>query len=373
MFNRSSCEYPGPMSFGQGDCHSSGGMDDYYGNLQSQWPSLERVRLCATTTRGVLATQTDTLGALQSPYGAVTHPYNAPTAYQSAAILTPISLPDNSYVPARNSPVLSHHSQEYQYPVSESAVHHGLGITTPFPSELTRDPSLGLGISPSGYGLRDGTISPQPSKKRSRRESKQSISREPPVTILPHPEGLQRLEQERRHSHPDPHPQRPRAPGRGRRDPQAEEEDAFVEQLREQNLAWRVIREMFREKYNKDATEARLQMRQLRRRKERLQRWDEHDVRALLRARHYWEQEKYKLIAQKMTEFGATTFFTAEQCEAQLEYIDAQERARDARESPPQHRTIEPQRKRRRTESKDPGEKEPQSRTAREKRKRTTD
>jgi hypothetical protein len=35
---------------------------------------------------------------------------------------------------------------------------------------------------------------------------------------------------------------------------------------------------MFREKFNKDASEARLQMRMLRRRKERLARWDENDV-----------------------------------------------------------------------------------------------
>ncbi|KAL2840437.1 hypothetical protein BJX68DRAFT_185724 [Aspergillus pseudodeflectus] len=345
MFRQSSCEYSGPMSFGQGNCHPNDGLEDFYGSIHSQWPTLER-----------------------SPYIAVTQPYNAPSAYQNPALMTPISLPDSSYVHPRPSPALSHHSQEYQYPVSESGVHHGLGITTPFPSELTRDPSIGLGIAPSGYALREGTISPPPSKKRPRRGSKQSISREPPVSILPHPEGLQRLEQERRHSNSESHPQRPRAPGRGRRDPQAEEEDAFVEQLREQNLAWRVIREMFRERYNKDATEARLQMRQLRRRKERLQRWEEHDVQVLLRARHYWEQEKYKLIAQKMTEFGASTFFTAEQCEAQLEYIDAQEREREEQESEPQPQaTSELRRKRRRTESttsnskKSTGEKRPKT------------
>lgn len=129
------------------------------------------------------------------------------------------------------------------------------------------------------------------------------------------------MEQERRQGAADAqHSQRPRAPGRGRRDPQAEEEDAFVERLREQNLAWKVIREMFREKFHKDASEARLQMRMLRRRKERLARWDENDVsactaagancqlindqviqiRLLMRAREYWEEEKYNVIAQKV-------------------------------------------------------------------------
>ena len=100
------------------------------------------------------------------------------------------------------------------------------------------------------------------------------------MSILPNPAGLQRLEQERRggQTESDSQRQRSRAPGRGRKDPKAEEEDGFVERLREQNYAWKVIREMFQERYNKDASEARLQMRLSRRRKERLARWDENDV-----------------------------------------------------------------------------------------------
>ncbi|KAL5343322.1 hypothetical protein BJX70DRAFT_393891 [Aspergillus crustosus] len=312
------------MSFVPGGCNTSEGMEDYYGSMHSHWPGLER-----------------------SPYAAVNHPYNVP--YQASAILTPISLPEHSYAHTRTSPVISHHSQEYQYPVSESIGHHGLGISTPFPRELTRDPNISLGIAPNEYGFREETYSPQPSRKRVRQGSKHSVSREPPVSILPHPEGLQRLEQERRQSYTDSNSQRPRAPGRGRRDPQAEEEDAFVEELRLKNHAWKVIREMFRERYNKDATEARLQMRQSRRRKERLAQWAEHDIQILLRARHYWEQQKYQFISQKMAELGATTPFTPEQCEAQLEYIDAQEREREERSNAQQP---EPQRKRRRTETK---------------------
>lgn len=73
-------------------------------------------------------------------------------------------------------------------------------------------------------------------------------------------------------------PQKGRGYGRGRRDPQAEEEDAFVENLREQNVAWKVVRDEFQKTFNKETSEARLQMRLLRRRKERLTRWDENDV-----------------------------------------------------------------------------------------------
>lgn len=112
-----------------------------------------------------------------------------------------------------------------------------------------------------------------------RRTTSQTPSRDTPIDILPHPEGVQRMERElhtARHT-PLPHP-RPRAPGRGRRDPRAEAEDAFVEGLRQQNLAWKFVREMFRQRFNKDASEARLQMRLLRRRKERLARWDDNDV-----------------------------------------------------------------------------------------------
>jgi hypothetical protein len=71
---------------------------------------------------------------------------------------------------------------------------------------------------------------------------------------------------------------RPRAPGRGRRDPEAETEDAFVEELRMERVSWRNVREEFIKRFQKDATEARLQMRFLRRKRERMARWDDSDV-----------------------------------------------------------------------------------------------
>lgn len=90
------------------------------------------------------------------------------------------------------------------------------------------------------------------------------------------------MERERQSGHATPLTfPRPRAPGRGRRDPQAETEDAFVEELRQQNYPWRLVRDMFCDRFQKDASEARLQMRLLRRRKERLARWDDDDVSTL--------------------------------------------------------------------------------------------
>lgn len=210
------------------------------------------------------------------------------------SILTPTSLPDSSFRP---SPVLSHHhdsqdyaSQEYRYSIGHSIAPQGLGISAPFPSDFPRTtaPSSSYVYAPDDLQFPLGTtpISPQgPPPKRMKRTSSQSQtpSRDAPVNILPHPDGIERIERERQNHLRPPailHP-RPRAPGRGRRDPQAEEEDAFVEDLRKKNTSWRVIRELFREKYDKDATEARLQMRLKRRRGKPMTNWEENDVSTL--------------------------------------------------------------------------------------------
>ena len=228
------------------------------------------------------------------------NPYST-AAFPASSILTPISLPDSSFANARTSPVLSHHSQDYQHsfndPTHRHHPHHhqqqhqhhhphGLGITAAFPGDYPQAVAPGLGY-PSEvmeHPARETGYSPSPQRppKRQRRgdHRRTPSGREAPINILPDPEGLQRLQheqQQRNQAEAQTH-QRPRAPGRGRKDPQAEEEDFYVEQLREQNFAWKVVREMFRQKFHKDASEARLQMRLLRRRKERLARWDENDV-----------------------------------------------------------------------------------------------
>lgn len=215
------------------------------------------------------------------------HPSYCTEPLVPPATLTPISLPDTSFRP---SPVLSHHSQEYpqqkyHYNYSDAIPQQGLGISGPFPSDYPQitSPSSGYAYAPAELPLTMGptpSASPQaPPFKRVKPMPSTTPSRDTPINILPHPDGVLRIECERLNPRTPPliHP-RPRAPGRGRRDPQAEQEDAFVENLREQNLAWRVVRQRFQERFNKDASEARLQMRLLRRRKERLARWDDSDV-----------------------------------------------------------------------------------------------
>jgi hypothetical protein len=92
--------------------------------------------------------------------------------------------------------------------------------------------------------------------------------------ILPNPNGMNR---ELKNVAPLYLPKK-RASSRGRRDPQAEEEDAFVESLRNQNVAWKRVREEYSQRFHKDASEARLQMRLLRRQRERTTHWDKSDV-----------------------------------------------------------------------------------------------
>lgn len=194
-------------------------------------------------------------------------------------MLTPISLPDNSLRP---SPALSHHSQdyvpEYRYAIEPA---QGLGISAPFPSEYPRTsaPNASYVYAPDempyGMGHAPSISSAGPPSKRTKRASSKS-SRDAPINILPNPEGIQRMERA-----PPPTPPvlpKYRGSGRGRRDPQAEEEDAFVENLRQQNVAWKIVRDEFQKTFNKETSEARLQMRLSRRRKERLTRWEDNDV-----------------------------------------------------------------------------------------------
>ncbi|KAJ5986296.1 hypothetical protein N7451_010661 [Penicillium sp. IBT 35674x] len=284
----------------------------------------------------------------QAAFLGVNAPY-CPEPIGPSALLTPVSLPDSSFRP---SPGVSHHSQEYvpeyQY-IGNSIAPQGLGITAPFPNDFPVSSAANLSTSyiyaPDDYqqleyGLPTNTSSMSPqmqsqtqmqtqglAPRRRRRAPSQSRSHTPsrdtPINILPHPEGIERMERERLNPRPPPqvHP-RPRAPGRGRRDPQAEEEDAFVEELREKNTAWKVVRELYREKFHKDASEPRLQMRQNRRREKRNARWEDHDVQLLISASAMWEKEKYRFIADKMKELNASKEYTPHQCKVQLRLIE---------------------------------------------------
>lgn len=211
-----------------------------------------------------------------------------------STILTPISLPDSSYRP---SPALNHQSHDYQYSLNDHIPPaQGLGITAPFPSNFPRTSAPQAGYLLAQEELKytmtepSSTFSPPPPPIQP--PPAKRVKRNPPPTkmpprdnhqakILPDPESMRRMEHDRQHH--QEYPQSPLAPrrpaaGRGRRDPEAENQDAYVEALRERDLSWKVIREMFQDRFHQDVTEARLQMRLSRRRKERLARWHENDV-----------------------------------------------------------------------------------------------
>ena len=224
----------------------------------------------------------------QSPYMAASMPYSAATTTTTAA-MTPVSLTDSSYYPAQPSPALSSHS-DYPYPAVEapSPVNPGLGLSSPYapmipsshPSYSYTSGQMEMGSYGSDVHYKVSDTHRAKRMRTMRPSSTTPPARQSPVRILPHPDGLQRLEQERRQGQisesPQRETQRPRTT-RGRRDPQAEEEDAYVESLRAQNLSWKVVAEMFRERFGKNSTEARLQMRMLRRRKSAAA-WQEADV-----------------------------------------------------------------------------------------------
>ncbi|KAJ6138106.1 hypothetical protein N7471_004592 [Penicillium samsonianum] len=280
-----------------------------------------------------------------TPFVGVHSPYcTEPLA--PANILTPISLPDSSFHP---SPAISHHSQgyhtqDYQYSINDPlSAPLGLGISAPFPSDFPRSsaPDPAYLYAPDPSGIRHGVAqtpsqSPQgpPPAKRARHPSSDTPSREQlsntPINIAPNPEGVLRMEQDRQHTQPTSHIlPKIRAPGRGRRDPQAEDEDAFVEELRDRQTAWKVVRQEFREKFNKDASEARLQMRLHRRLRERMVRWEESDIKLLIHAHGIWARDKFHFLSDKMKELGGTRLYSPDQCRTQLRLLDAKKQHRD--------------------------------------------
>ncbi|KAJ5163275.1 uncharacterized protein N7500_005105 [Penicillium coprophilum] len=300
---------------------------EYYEDIPAHWPSQP------------------------TPYVGATSPYcTEPLAPSS--ILTPISLPDSSFRP---SPAISHHShgygtQEYHYGMNDPmSAPVGLGISAPFPSDFPRSsaPASAYLYAPGPSDLHHSvgqtpSQSPQgpPPAKRARHPSSDAPSRDQPsntpINIAPNPEGLLRMEQDRQNIQPSPHIlPKVRAPGRGRRDPRAEDEDAFVEELRDRQTAWKVVRQEFRERFNKDASEARLQMRLHRRLRERMVRWEESDIKLLIHAHGIWAKDKFHFLSDKMKELGGTRLYSPDQCRTQLRLLDTKKQHRDrSSESP---------------------------------------
>ncbi|KAJ5131015.1 uncharacterized protein N7515_007054 [Penicillium bovifimosum] len=307
------------------DVPTSEELQEYYEGVQAPWPNSQT-----------------------SPFMAVNHPY-CTEPLVPPSVLTPISLPDSSFRP---SPALSHHAhdyrQDYQYTLNDPiSAPQGLGISAPFPSNFpqTSAPNAAYMYAPAPTDLPHSMIqtpaqspSAPPPSKRVRRTS-HTPSRDQqcfnPINIAPNPEGIMRMEHDRRVSQisqpSQPSPPvytRPRAPGRGRRDPEAETEDAFVEELRMERVSWKNVRAEFIKRFQKDASEARLQMRFLRRKRERMARWEDSDVELLIHAVGIWERDKFQFLSDKIKELGATRLYSADQCRTQLRLLEEKEQQR---------------------------------------------
>ncbi|KAF2759093.1 hypothetical protein EJ05DRAFT_509959 [Pseudovirgaria hyperparasitica] len=94
------------------------------------------------------------------------------------------------------------------------------------------------------------------------------------------------------------------------------EEDKFLLKLREEErLPWKAVAARFKSDKGKVYRVPALQMR-LKRIKERVRgsEWPENDLRALRMSHDHWAQNRFEIIANKMTDFGVTQRWSAHQC-----------------------------------------------------------
>ncbi|KAJ5804699.1 uncharacterized protein N7518_001002 [Penicillium psychrosexuale] len=304
-------------------------MGEYYEGMPADWPMMPA-----------------------TPYVGCYSPDFAETLAEPG-MLMPLGVLESSFHPG---PEFGYHSQGYYADEHQHIINDplsatvGLGISAPFPDNFPRSlaPSPDM-YAPDPSGVQHGVAeapsqspqgSPQgsPAKRARHQSSDTSSSEQPsnaPINIAPNPEGVRRMEQDRQDIQPSSHILRkPRAPGRGRRDPRAEYEDAFVEDLRDKKKAWKVVRLEFEEKFQKEASESRLQMRLHRRYRERKVRWANSDIELLLDAHRNWANDKFQYLSDKMKELGGTRWYSADQCRNQLRLLEAKEQHDRASESP---------------------------------------
>ncbi|RMJ24707.1 hypothetical protein PHISP_04434 [Aspergillus sp. HF37] len=252
-------------------------------------------------------------------------------SFPPGTVFTPISLADGTFTHASQSPVPipGHDSPDYHLNVDVSVPPpQGLGITAPFSSDFPPAMAPSLDYPPEEATTEYNT--PEALRQQNQRDEA-AARRSGTHPFEARPQLGSQIQQQVSPS------------GRGRRDRQRGEEHEFVNRLRDEGISWKVIAQMFSEKFNKPSTPAQLQMRRTRQR-ERPARWDENDIALLIRARDQFERKKYRMIAQKIQEFGARRVYTAAQCEAQLRSLDQQasdpsSRPSDSRQSRKRGRT----------------------------------
>lgn len=166
------------------------------------------------------------------------------------------------------------------------AIHHDPYYPT-FPS-LTRNARLSEPLTefPSNY-----LVSPQP------RRLWASIAPQPLET--PRSSGTKRCREEEKGITDEPK-RRKRSESNSSQQPELNEEDKLLLQLREDGATpWKDIAARFQSELGKTYQIPALQMR-LKRLREKMRVWTEADVKALRMANEYWAQHKFEIIAQKV-------------------------------------------------------------------------
>lgn len=104
----------------------------------------------------------------------------------------------------------------------------------------------------------------------------------------------------------------------------SEEEQLLVQLKQDQNLPWKEIAKEFEDRLGRSYAVPALQMR-YKRLRERMRRWTNEDIAALMAAHEYWASNKFEIIANKMADFGIQDRWPARYCDRKLQelYPDA--------------------------------------------------
>ncbi|EEH11048.1 conserved hypothetical protein [Histoplasma capsulatum G186AR] len=236
-----------------------------------------------------------------------------PFVHTNGSMPTPISLSGTPVLEPGQSPSHSHHDLQYR-DITDSPTHHGLGISGPTttnyvqPGIFTYDhphrDALDNHFLPesqvAGFGLR-ALNGPTQSNTLSTRSNPGRGH----VNIAPNPDGLLKLQRDRKRNQGVDASQRRRSgssrrnSGQRSRPSQMDRENEAVRSMRtERNLSWREIVMRINAEFRTNYSASCLQMR-MTRMKHRAMQWPEEDVQALQRAYEFWESEKFEIISQK--------------------------------------------------------------------------
>lgn len=300
---------------------------NWFGASVSARDAQNEVRQPLTSPASKLTGRLQTFGAFSygqsflSSHSPVTGPYSSHHQFSSAsnvAVTAPSSIehPAGNFSPVSQCSRISEGPQpEYvQEPSPDASTQHSGGFSPSRPRSTPLDyPSWTINpLGISGPTMHQHYYS-SPTYPRSPHLSESGIDlagdlpngRRPYAPIAPHPTGSRRSIPKR--SHEDEDEQWDQSKRRKRSDSSTSatielgEEDRLLIRLKdEESMPWKDIAARFQQDLGKTYQIPALQMR-LKRLRERMRVWTEPDVKALRMAHEYWVQNKFDIIAQKVS------------------------------------------------------------------------